>query len=285
MALFYQKIDDEFSIADNMDFGAPEAQDRRRRFTSVSKLYCIHILSGTCRLDINGYEVSLEKNDFLALIQGSFIRTEACSEDLKYCCMAVRYSVFLRLFDEVGFNLAAPERIHKFYKSKCSEEHHLNQLRNYKYLKNRVISGSVFDMSIARRILEAMFLKDMELYWAFHPQALQRPGRKEQVFYDFMKLVEVHYLSERSLAFYADALGLTSKYLSAVIKEVSGKHFTYWIDEPLITEAKKMLYYTKKSIRQISDELGFVDQSKFGRFFKNITGFSPRQFRSLEEDT
>ena len=72
--------------------------------------------------------------------------------------------------------------------------------------------------------------------------------------------------------------------MASVIKEVSGCHFTYWIDEPLITEAKKMLYFTNKSIKEVSQELGFVDQSKFGRFFKNVTGMSPRLFRMIEEE-
>lgn len=283
MSLCCYKLNDEFSIVDNIDFGVPELQDRRRRFTSASELYCIHILEGSCLLDINGYEVNLKKRDFLALIQGSFIHTESCSEDFKFFCIAVRRSVSLRLFEEVGFNLAAQERIHKFYQAQCSEEHHVTQLKNFLYLKSRASVASVFDRSIARRILEAMLLKDMELYWTFRPQALQQPGRKEQTFYDFMKLLEVYYQKERSLSFYADTLGLTSKYLSAVIKEVSGKQFTYWIDEPLVTEAKKMLCYTNKSIKQISDELGFIDQSKFGRFFKNITGKSPRLFRNTEE--
>ena len=56
------------------------------------------------------------------------------------------------------------------------------------------------------------------------------------------------------------------------------------IVKPLITEAKKMLYFTNKSIKEVSQELGFVDQSKFGRFFKNVTGMSPRLFRMIEEE-
>lgn len=285
MSLFYHTVSDEFTIADNIDSGGVEQKDRRRRMTSLSELYCIHILSGTCLLDINGHKVELAARDFLVLMQGSFIHTEAFSEDMRFYCIAVRKTVSRRLFDEVSFNLAAPERIHKFYKTQCLEEHHQDQYQSYLYLKKRVLSASVFDMSIVGRVLETMLLKDMELYWAFHPLALQKPSRKEQAFYDFMKLVEGHYMTERSLSFYADVLGLTPKYLSAVIKEVSGKHFTYWIDEPLVTEARKMLCYTKKSIGQISDELGFVDQSKFGRFFKNITGISPRTFRKMEYES
>lgn len=283
MSLSFYKLNDDFSIVDNMDSGVAGLLDKRRRFTSPSVLYGIHILAGTCLLDINGYEVDLKKRDFLVLIQGSLIHVLSCSEDLKFCCIVVKRSVARRLFDEVGFNLTVPERIHKFYKTECPEDYHDSKLKDYLHLKSRIASGTVFGRCMARRIVETILLKDMELYGTDRPQALQRLGRKEQTFYDFMKLLEKYYQRERCLSFYADTLGLTAKYLSAVIKEVSGKQFTYWIDEPVVAEAKKMLCCTNKSIRQISDELGFVDQSKFGRFFKNITGKSPRQFRNTEE--
>lgn len=284
MAYFYHTVDKDFSISDNTELNISYCCNKLRRMTSAKEFYCVHILSGSCHLDINGREIKLGERDFLVLMQGCFIRTISHSEDLKYFCLVVGGDIVSRLFEEVGFNLATCERINKFYMTSCTEDHHMSQLDFYYTLRKRVLSGSAFDKSLVYRILETMLLRDMELYWLHNPKALQVPTRKEQVFYDFLKLVETHFLSERNLVFYAAVLGLTPKYLSAVIKEVSGCHFTYWIDEPLITEAKKMLYYTDKSIKQVSQELGFVDQSKFGRFFKNITGMSPRMFRMIEEE-
>lgn len=284
MAYFYYTINKDYSITDNTEPLETSGNNKLRRMTSATEMYCVHILSGECHLDVNGHEVRLRPMDFLVLMQGCFIRTISHSEDLKYFCLVVGGKIVRGLFEEVGFNLATCERINKFYMTHCSEEHHRAQLGFYYSLKKRVLSNTAFDRSLVSRILETMLLRDMEIYWLNNPKALQTPTRKEQVFYDFMKLVEIHFLTERNLVFYADALNLTPKYLSAVIKEVSGRHFTYWIDEPLITEAKKKLYYTDKSIKQVSQELGFVDQSKFGRFFKNITGMSPRMFRMIEEE-
>lgn len=284
MAYFYYTINNDYSIADNIELNVVDCNNKLRRMTSTTEMYCVHVVSGTCHLDINGHEVKLGPKDFLVLMQGCFIRTISHSEDMKYFCLVVGGKIVRRLFDEVGFNLATRERINKFYTTHCTEEHHMAQLGFYLSLKKRALSGTAFDKSLICRILEMMLLRDMEVYRITSPKALQTPTRKEQVFYDFMKLLELYFLTERNLPFYADALDLTPKYLSAVIKEVSGCHFTYWIDEPLITEAKKMLYYTDKSIKQISQELGFVDQSKFGRFFKNITGMSPRMFRMIEEE-
>jgi AraC-like DNA-binding protein len=284
MAYFYHTINNDFAIADNVERNYADQWNKLSRMTSTRDMYCVHIVSGTCHLDLNGHIVELHEKDFVVLMQGCFIRTIDHSADLTFFCLVARDQVLRHLFDEVGFYLDTRERINKFYKTSCSDEHHLAQKAHYLAVKRRVLSGSSFDRSIVLRILEMMLLKDMELYWGCHPKALMLPTRKEQVFYDFMKLVEIHFLTERNLLFYATALDLTPKYLSAVIKEISGYHFTYWIDEPLITEAKKMLYYSNKTIKQISQELGFLDQSKFGRFFKNITGMSPKLFRMIEEE-
>lgn len=284
MAYFYYKINQDFSISDNIKCDQSGNWNKLQRMTSVKDMYCVHILSGSCRLDVNGHEVELRERDFIVFMQGCFIRHINYADDVEFYCLSIEAAKLHTLFEEVGFNLATRERINKYYKVQCSEEHHSLQLSHYQSLKKRILSGNIFDYSLALRFFEAVLLQDMELYRLENPDILQPPSRKEQVFYEFMKLVETHFLRERKLVFYARALGLTPKYLSAVIKEVSGCHFTYWIDEPLITEAKKILYYTDKSVKEISSELGFLDQSKFGRFFKNITGMSPSMFRTNEEN-
>lgn len=284
MSYFYYTINKDYSISDNIGLDASDNWNKLRRITSTTEIYSIHVLSGYCLLDINGHRVELREKDLLVLMKGCFIHTVEHSDDLKYYCLVAKGRIIRDMFDEVGFNLATPERMNKYYQTACSDKHHAVQLEAYLSLKRRIASGTSFDRCMVLRIIEILFLKDMEEYWRLRPEALLVPTRKEQIFYDFMKLVEIHFREERNLAFYASALGLTSKYLSAVIKEVSGCQFTYWIDEPLITEAKKLLYYTDKSIKQISQELGFLDQSKFGRFFKNITGISPSLFRTFKDD-
>ena len=104
--------------------------------------------------------------------------------------------------------------------------------------------------------------------------------RNEVIVEDFLKLVQKHYKQERSLAFYADKLCLTSKYLSVVVKSSSGKTGRQWIDSYVILEAKSLLKSTGMTVQQISDELNFASQSFFGKYFKREAGMSPAQYRS-----
>lgn len=98
-------------------------------------------------------------------------------------------------------------------------------------------------------------------------------------FEKFMRLLEDNYKKEHNIGFYSDKIGLSPKYLSLLIKKVSGKLATEWIDEYVILEAKNLIKYSSLSIQEISFSLNFNNQSFFGRYFKRHTGLSPKAYR------
>ena len=100
------------------------------------------------------------------------------------------------------------------------------------------------------------------------------------LFEKFLNLVQTHYKEQRGLEFYADKLCVTSKHLSKVIKATSGKPANDWIDDHVTLEAKALLKSTNMTVEQISEELNFPSQSFFGKYFKRVTGFSPREYKA-----
>lgn len=105
-------------------------------------------------------------------------------------------------------------------------------------------------------------------------------NRNKQLFNKFMALVKQHHAGARGVKFYADKLCLTPNYLSGVIKQYTGKTATEWVNDYVILEAKIMLKDSELSIAQIADKLHFTSQSAFGKYFKQQTGFGPRQYRN-----
>ncbi len=106
-----------------------------------------------------------------------------------------------------------------------------------------------------------------------------RQGRCEVLFEEFLKLLRQYSRSERNVSFYARKLDITPKYLSSVVKEVSGRTAAHWIDESVILEAKTLLKYSGLSIREIAERLHFSTQSFFGKYFKQHTGISPSRYK------
>ena len=112
----------------------------------------------------------------------------------------------------------------------------------------------------------------------------QRPetvahSRGEQLVDGFLKLVQMHCRQERQLDFYAQELCISSKYLAATVKTVTGKTAGDWIEDYVMLEAKAMLTNTDMTISQISDHLHFPDTSTFGKYFRRHSGLSPKEFK------
>lgn len=103
--------------------------------------------------------------------------------------------------------------------------------------------------------------------------------REEGYFKQFMKLLALNYRSHRSVQFYASQIHLNPKYLSSVIKNTSGKSPAEWINTYVILEAKNLIKYSDLSIQEIAYTLNFPNQSFFGKYFKRLTGMSPKTYR------
>ena len=102
-------------------------------------------------------------------------------------------------------------------------------------------------------------------------------SRQEAICSEFIDVLSHNYKEQREVSFYADRLCITPKYLSQIVKDNTGKTALELIEDYVIEESKAMLISTTMTIQQISDELHFPSQSVFGKYFKRVTGLSPRE--------
>lgn len=111
------------------------------------------------------------------------------------------------------------------------------------------------------------------------------PGKKVQeekyhLIRKFNLLVETHFREEHSVSFYAQQLFKSPKTLSNLFAIYNNKTPSQVIQERILIEAKRLLTYTSKTVKQITFELGFEDVSYFSNFFKKHTSLSPVEFRN-----
>jgi AraC-like DNA-binding protein len=94
----------------------------------------------------------------------------------------------------------------------------------------------------------------------------------------FHFLVELHFKKEHQVQHYAALLNKSPKTIANLFSSHSTKTPLQVIHERIITEAKRLLLYTDKSVKEIANDLGFADLTHFSKFFKNQTGQSPTDF-------
>lgn len=93
-------------------------------------------------------------------------------------------------------------------------------------------------------------------------------------------LVETYFRTKHTVCEYADLLHKSPKTLSNLFKKIGEKSPLQFIHDRKLLEAKRLLFYTDKSISEIGYELGFADLQTFSRFFKSQLGVSPNEFKS-----
>lgn len=116
-------------------------------------------------------------------------------------------------------------------------------------------------------------------------------GISKQPFYqykvftsNFKQLVEQEFKKMKQVQQYADQLNISPSYLNELIKKTTGTTPIELIHERIIIEAKRMLYYTTMSSKEIAYQLGYEDYSYFSTFFKKRVGVSPSQFRITSQE-
>ncbi|MGN7823683.1 AraC family transcriptional regulator [Chitinophaga sp. 22536] len=110
---------------------------------------------------------------------------------------------------------------------------------------------------------------------------INNPGsRPEAIMRQFKALLVNNYLTLRTPSAYAAALHISATYLSEIVTAQSGFTVNHWIHEQLMLEARRRLYHTDDTIKEIAHGLGYEDHAYFSRLFRKKTGITPQQFRA-----
>lgn len=109
---------------------------------------------------------------------------------------------------------------------------------------------------------------------------LDKPSRSEIITKEFKLLLEHEFFRIKSPNDYAEKLKISTVYLNECVKKVTGQTVSYHIQQRIILEAKRLLYHSSKSVKEIATELGYEDYSYFSRLFTKVSGISAVSFRN-----
>ena len=260
-------IDDQLIMVDNFSDLQILPETSQMKATLIG--YCN---DGCCTLKINMKEYTIRTNDLLIIFPEqwtSLVKTEHfnCSFIL------LKPELSIQLLEQVQnmFNLFLFVR-----ENPCIhlEEKEIRMIKEYRdvLIKKLHQKENPFYKNIIGHLLQSLFYEICNISQRFLKiNSVNRTKNKKEEYTDhFFYALARCYKRERSV---------TPKYLSAIIKEITGRYATEWIEDFVISEAKNLLRNTSMSIQQISNELNFNTQSFFGKYFKEHLQISPKEYR------
>lgn len=105
------------------------------------------------------------------------------------------------------------------------------------------------------------------------------PGSELDIFRDFSRLLEIHFREKHNVADYAELLHMAPKTLTHKFKHLNLESPNQFIINRILLEAKRLLFYTDKPVKEIAYDLGYEDPAYFNRLFTNKTGNTPANFK------
>lgn len=240
-------------------------------------ILCCH---GEVRVGISGHTYIVRSNDLLICMPEVMIENGETSDDFQFKAMfmsvdyafnmlpiSVRNWNFKMFFEQnpkihlTDSEVSIFNRYFDLLKEKCADTS--NPYREY--VINALVEALAYDFHNAF---------DHLLQMKPHPMS-----SGENIFDKFIEVLSTSYPKRRNVAYYADWLNITPKYLSVVCKKVGGHNASKIIDSYVAKDIERLLRNSRKSVKEISVELDFPNTSFFGRYVKKNFGCTPNELR------
>ncbi len=170
-------------------------------------------------------------------------------------------------------------RLHPVFS--MSRDEARNILSFYLLIRQKIgETGHRFRRDTVKALIQAFLYDAGNIFWKVFDNEEGKSTRNEEIFMQFIGMVEKHFKSERRVTWYALQLHMTPKHLSETIKKVSRQTPGEWIDNYVMLELRVLLKNSTLSIKEISEKMHFPNQSFLGKYFKQHTGLSPKEYRN-----
>ena len=132
---------------------------------------------------------------------------------------------------------------------------------------------------ITMLLKQEIMMEFLSLYFHNRQIVSAESNNTSSIAYNFLQSVHQNYKTQRKVEFYAEEAHLSVGHFSALVKRFTGQSPSLWIQSVTIANAKKLLIQSRKSVKQVSEELNFPEQFTFRKYFKHYVGVSPKTFQ------
>lgn len=243
--------------------------------------YHIHILchAGKAQFSFMGMTYTMEEGDWTIWQMSSQISDTLYSPDFNADFLLVDKDFLLeynpeKIWASKAFVFIKKNPVfHLDERGKAMIEH------NFIQIKRRIAEPHLFQKEILGRQLQIFLFDLWEIYKNAMEHIQQTDDSSALLFTRFMNLLPEYSKTEREVAFYANKLCVSAKYLSEVVKKSSGHPASYWINGYAMQEILALLKRSDLTLAEISNQMNFYNPAHFTRFVKKQTSDSPSELK------
>ncbi|MDO4165639.1 MAG: helix-turn-helix transcriptional regulator [Bacteroides sp.] len=236
-------------------------------------------LQGRASLNINGTPYIISTNDIFISLPNSVICDYRPNNDFRCNCIGMSPAYIQRILPIANNTWDVRILFDKkpICRLKAKEVDTFNEY--YNLLRAKATHSTTTQNSVIDALMQA-FIYDMQNFTDRLYVSSTRPFNSGEILFKrLVALLESTYPKNRTVAYYADRLYVSPKYLSSVCKKVSGQNISNIIDQYVLKDVEQLMKYSDKSIKEIADELEFSNLSFFGKYVKRHLGMSPKKLR------
>lgn len=119
---------------------------------------------------------------------------------------------------------------------------------------------------------------------SLRPQSIWMQGRSGELYNEFLQAIDHYATTNSDVAFYANCLNVSPRYLAQVCRKMGKKSPKQIIDELLVARIADALLQTSKNVQELAYDFGFSSQAHFAKFFKKQKGQTPSEYRRKNTD-
>lgn len=238
--------------------------------------FVVSCRDGHASCDVNGQKSELFPNQSIVCRSGVALTNFMFSPDfdcniicisnrLLECVLHSQYAIWSNAFYKAPFKVIT------------SQESYIN--KNKKIVEMISNIDSPLKREIIVSLLRAGFLILCERLIDIDNIDQQTYRHSDVLFNKFLSNISRRQIKKTEIYNYANELCISPKYLSAICLKVSGKTALQWINKFVMDDVKHFLKNTDFSIKEVSERLGFANQSFFGKYVRQHSGMSPAEYR------